>query len=137
MTINVPNPGLAIAGGIRLSDRIYAIGSIADANGDPSNPNFDVFRKGETFKSIELGYSSSPDRIYFDNIHITLWHSDAAKDGSRPEDYGAAFSAAWLFGIFSRDSPISSATSLIKNSAIGPTARERTVFNTSRNLLFR
>ncbi len=95
-TINAPNPGLGIAGGARLTDHIYVIGSIADANGDPAEPNFEVFETGETFKSVELGFMSSQDRIYFDNIHLTLWHSDAADDGSRPEDYGAAFSAAWF-----------------------------------------
>jgi porin len=95
-TINAPNPGLGIAGGVRLSDHFYVVGSIADANGDPASPDFDVFRTGGTFKSIELGFMSSQDRIYFDNIHLTLWHGDAADDGSRPEDYGAAFSAAWF-----------------------------------------
>nr|WP_254447333.1 carbohydrate porin [Ruegeria sp. HKCCA5426] len=29
---------------------------------------------------------------------MTLWHADAAEDGSRAEDYGAAFSAAWFVG---------------------------------------
>jgi len=95
--INAPNPGLGIAGGIRLHDNIYAIASIADANGDPARPNFDVFKDGETFKSFELGFMSSQDRIYFDNIHLTVWHSDAADDGSRKEDWGIAGSAAWFF----------------------------------------
>ncbi len=89
--------GLGIAGGVRLGDGFYVVGSIADANGDPTEPNFDVFETGETFKSIEFGFTSAPDRIYFDNIHVTLWQSDAADDGSRAEDYGAAFSAAWFF----------------------------------------
>ncbi len=96
-TINAPNPGLGIAGGVRLGNNFYLVGSIADANGDPTQPNFDVFETGETFKSIEIGYTSAPDRIYFDNIHLTFWQSDAADDGSRPEDYGVAFSAAWFF----------------------------------------
>jgi porin len=96
-TINAPNPGLGLAGGLRITDHIYAVASIADANGDPTNPGFDVFRTGETFKSFEFGYMSNQNRIYFDNFHLTLWHSDAAANGTRAEDYGAAFSAAWLF----------------------------------------
>ena len=95
-TINAPNPGLGIAGGLKLSNNFYAIASVADANADPSNPNFDVFSDGNLFKSLEIGYTSGFDRIYFDNIHLTLWHSDSADDGSRPEDYGASFSAAWF-----------------------------------------
>lgn len=96
-TINTPNPGLGLAGGLRLHKNIYAIASIADANANPNEPNFNVFRDGETFKSFELGYMSSQDRIYFDNIHLTVWHSDKADDGSRKEDWGVAGSAAWFF----------------------------------------
>ncbi|WP_170559263.1 carbohydrate porin [Ruegeria atlantica] len=95
-TINAPNPGLGIAGGLKLSSNLYAVASVADANADPSDPSFDVFSDGNLFKSLELGYTSSFDRIYFDNVHLTLWHADAADDGSRAEDYGAAFSAAWF-----------------------------------------
>ncbi len=95
-TLNAPNPGLGIAGGIKLSENFYAVASVADANADPSDPDFDVFSDGNLFKSLELGYTSGFDRIYFDNVHLTLWHADAAEDGSRAEDYGAAFSAAWF-----------------------------------------
>ncbi len=95
-TLNAPNPGLGIAGGIKLSENFYAVASVADANADPSDPNFDVFSDGNLFKSLELGYTSGFDSIYFDNVHLTLWHADAAEDGSRAEDYGAAFSAAWF-----------------------------------------
>ena len=95
-TINAPNPGIAIAGGARIGTNYYITGSIADANADPSSPDLDVFSDGELFKSVEIGYTSGFDRIYFDNVHLTLWHADAASDGSRREDYGAAFSAAWF-----------------------------------------
>ena len=96
-TINAPDPGLGIAGGVRLGEKFYVVGSIADANGDPTQPDFNVFETGETFKSVEIGYTSAPDRIYLDNIHLTFWQSDAADDGSRAEDYGVAVSAAWFF----------------------------------------
>ncbi|MCA0872963.1 carbohydrate porin [Seohaeicola saemankumensis] len=95
-TINAPNPGLGIAGGIKLGANFYAVASVADANADPASPDFDVFSHGNLFKSLEIGYTSGFDRLYFDNVHLTLWHADAADDGSRAEDYGAAFSAAWF-----------------------------------------
>lgn len=95
-TINAPNPGLGVAGGVKLGQNFYAVGSIADANADPTSPDFDVFSDGDLFKSLEIGYTSGFDRIYFDNIHMTFWHADAASDGSRAEDYGVAFSAAWF-----------------------------------------
>ncbi|MEM1076518.1 MAG: carbohydrate porin [Pseudomonadota bacterium] len=96
-TINAPNPGLGIAGGAKLSDNFYVVGSVTDANADPSSPDADVFSDAELFKSLEIGYTSNFGRIYFDNIHFTFWHSDAAEDGSRREDYGATFSAAWFW----------------------------------------
>ena len=95
-TINAPNPGIAIAGGAKLNSNFYVVGSVADANADPSSPDLDIFSDGELFKSIEIGYTSGFDRIYFDNIHVTFWHGDDADDGSRREDYGATFSAAWF-----------------------------------------
>lgn len=97
-TINTPNQGLGIAGGMKLGSNFYSIASIADANADPTNPNLDVFSQGELFKSLEIGYTSDLDRLYFDNVHMTLWHTDAADDDSRAEDYGASFSAAWFVG---------------------------------------
>jgi porin len=95
-TINTPNQGIGIAGGIKLNENFYAVASVADANADPSDPSLDVFSDGNLFKSFEIGYTSGFDRIYFDNVHLTLWHADAADDGSRAEDYGAVFSAAWF-----------------------------------------
>lgn len=96
-TINAPNQGLGIAAGAKLGSNFYAVASVADANADPAHPNLDVFSDGNLFKSLEIGYTSGFDRLYFDNIHLTLWHGDAASDGSRAEDYGAVFSAAWFF----------------------------------------
>ncbi|GAB5512161.1 MAG: hypothetical protein Rhims3KO_35620 [Hyphomicrobiales bacterium] len=95
-TINAPNPGIGLAGGARLGSNFYVVGSVADANADPSSPDLDVLSDGKLFKSVEIGYTSGSDRIYFDNIHLTFWHGDAADDGTRREDYGASFSAAWF-----------------------------------------
>lgn len=97
-TINAPNPGLGIAAGVGLGDRFYAVGSVADANADPSEPDARVFQDGKLFKSLEIGYTSARDRIYFDNVHLTIWHADESEELARKEDYGAALSAAWFLG---------------------------------------
>lgn len=94
--IFVPDAGIGIAAGAKLGPNFYVVGSLADANADQSSPDFDVFSDGNLFKSLEVGFTSGFDRIYFDNVHLTLWHADAADDGSRAEDYGAAVSAAWF-----------------------------------------
>lgn len=96
-TINGPNQGLGIAAGTRIASNFYVVGSLADANGDPSSPDFDVFSDGELFKSVEVGYTSDFERIYFDNIHFTFWQADGSDENNRREDYGATFSAAWFF----------------------------------------
>jgi len=95
-TINAPNQGLGITAGAKLGSNFYAVASVADANADPTHPDLDVFSDGDLFKSLEIGFTSGFDRLYFDNIHLTIWHGDAATDGSRAEDYGASFSTAWF-----------------------------------------
>lgn len=96
-TIAAPNQGLGLAVGARLSDNFYAVGGVADANGQADDPNFNLFSKGETFKSFEFGYTSSPERTYFDNIHATVWQVDERPGAGAKEDYGVAFSGSWFF----------------------------------------
>jgi porin len=50
-----------------------------DAAGDPGHAKESLdqfFDNSEYFKHIEIGYTTSPDRIYFDNIHFVYWQSD-------------------------------------------------------------
>ena len=42
---------------------------------------------------MEFGATSSQDRIYLDNIHATLWHTDARQAAGAPEGRGVAFTA--------------------------------------------
>jgi porin len=62
-----------------LGDGFYMIGGLLDANSDPEDPfeGFDTFwDDSEFFKSIELGWTSSQERLVLDNAHVTLWHKD-------------------------------------------------------------
>jgi porin len=95
--IPVPNQGLGAAVGAMITDRLYIIGGLADANGEPTEPGdmFDsFFDDGEYFKHVEVGWTSSKDRIYLDNIHLTLWQVDERKKAGVPDGWGAAFSFA-------------------------------------------
>jgi porin len=97
--IAAPNQGLGIAGGAMLTSNIYAIGSLADANGDPTlsrNPFESFFDTAEYFKSVEIGWTSSQGRIYLDNVHLTYWHADAREAAGVEESEGLVFSAAKL-----------------------------------------
>jgi porin len=95
-TIPAPNQGLGAAFGVIATDNIYVVAGLADTNGDPSKPGdmFDsFFSDSEYFSHIEIGWASSFDRRYFDNIHVTAWHADERMDAAIPDGWGAAFSA--------------------------------------------
>ena len=91
----IPNDAtLGIAAGTMLADRIFLIGTIANAYADPTEP-FDTvgdfFDENEYFTSIELGWTSGQDRIYLDNAHLTLWHVDDSEPAGTAGGWGAAF----------------------------------------------
>ena len=94
--IGLPNDAsVGVAYGTMVNDSMYVIAGITDTNGDPSDPfqGFDnFFSDNEYFKSVEIGWTSSQDRIIFDNTHITLWHKDRQVEAGVNSGWGAAFS---------------------------------------------
>jgi len=94
--IGLPNDAaVGVAYGTLLSDNLYMIAGITDTNGDPSDPfrgfgNF--FSDNEYFTSVEIGWTSSHERIILDNAHVTLWHKDRQEELGVPSGWGAAFS---------------------------------------------
>ena len=97
-TIGLPNDAaVGAAYGTMLNDNFYLIAGITDTNGDPSKPfegfgNF--FSDNEYFTSVEIGYTTSAERIIFDNYHVTLWHKDQQVAANVPDGWGLAFSAS-------------------------------------------
>jgi porin len=100
-SIALPNDGLlGLAGAAWLSDHVYAIASIGDNASDPTDPfsGFDRFiNVNEYFTSAEVGWTTSQDRAYFDNIHVTYWHSDQKSEAGDPSGWGLNVSGTWLF----------------------------------------
>ena len=94
--IGLPNDAaVGIAYGTMINDRMYVIAGITDTNGDPSDPfqGFDNFvSDNEYFTSVEIGWTSSHERIIFDNTHVTLWHKDRQVKAGVNGGWGAAFS---------------------------------------------
>lgn len=92
LTIPVPNDAAfgAAAGGM-LSKNIFVIGGLVDRNSDPTSP-FDglgtFFNDNEYFKSVEIGWTPSPDRLYLDNAHLTFWHADERKEAGEAGGWG-------------------------------------------------
>ncbi len=76
-TLPVPSQGLGLAVRGLITDNVYVLGGIEDANGDPSDPlnSFDsFFRVAEFLTHLELGWIGSYESRFTDNIHITYWH---------------------------------------------------------------
>lgn len=100
-TIYIPNDAaLGFGIGAYLTENIFVIASISDAGSDPTRPfkSFEsFFSNNDYFKSIELGYVTSKDRFYMDNIHVTFWHSDGTDVTASLPGWGIAFSATHYF----------------------------------------
>ena len=99
-SIPAPDQGLGLAGSAMLTDNLYVIAGIADANSDPTlsdNPFDSFFDTAEYFTHAEIGYTSGRERIFFDNIHLTAWHADRRDEAGVDDDWGLAGSAAWFF----------------------------------------
>ena len=99
--IDVPNDAsFGAAFGAMLSDHVYLVASLVDANSDPKafwDSAETFFSDREYFKSLELGWTSSQGRIYLDNYHLTLWHKDEREDfdglgNDKPSGWGANLS---------------------------------------------
>lgn len=94
-TIPTPSQGMGVAANVMITDNLYVLAGLADVNGDPANPgdSFDTFfNDREYFKHIEVGWISSFDHRYKDNIHLTAWKADERKTALVEDGWGMAFS---------------------------------------------
>lgn len=102
---SIATPGdaaLGVAGGAWINDNVYVLGGLTDANADPTKPfgGFDTFfNEREYFKNVDIGWTSSRDRAYFDNLHVTIWQVDERVEAGSPSGWGVAGS----FTLFPKD----------------------------------
>ncbi len=92
---SLPDGALGIMVSGWVTDTMYAVASIADANADPTDlfGGFDtLFSDGETYKSLELGWTTGKERLFYDNFHITFWQVDKRKKADVPSGKGVSFS---------------------------------------------
>jgi porin len=95
LTIPVPNEGLGLGAAGMITDNVFVIGGFADSNSDPADPGegFDTFfNTHEYFKHIEIGWTTSQDMLFLNNIHFTLWHADEREEAQVLDGWGANFS---------------------------------------------
>ena len=95
-TISLPEDAtLGMAAGTWLNDRIYILGGFEDTNSDPTDPfeGFNTFfHESEYFKHIEIGWTTSRENAYLDNLHLTLWHVDEREDAGVEDGWGSVLS---------------------------------------------
>lgn len=92
----IPDPGFGIAGGGFLTDQVYALGVLSDANG--SMTDVEWFPGGsEFYKYAELGWTPDPSKRYLTNVHLGAFHVDERTEAGVPESYGAILSANHTF----------------------------------------
>jgi porin len=94
-SIPVPNEGLGLALGGYLNDNVYMIAGLADSNSDPANPGdgFDsFFNDHEFFEHFEIGWNSTRETAFLNNVHLTLWHADERVATATPDGWGANIS---------------------------------------------
>ncbi len=101
-TISLPADAAlgAIVGGW-VNENLYILGGFEDANSMASDPleGFDTFfNDNEYFKHIEIGWTTSKEKAYLDNTHLTYWYADERKEAGVPAGQGAVFSFTHYIG---------------------------------------
>jgi porin len=94
-SIPTPNEGLGMSLGGYLNDRLYMIAGFADSNSDPAHPGdgFDTFfNDHEYFSHLEIGWNTTRETEFVNNIHLTLWHADEREAAATPDGWGANLS---------------------------------------------
>jgi porin len=99
----IPNGAtLGAAGATMLNENWYLIGNVTNAYADSTDPfkdSFDrFFSDNEYFSTLELGWTSSQERIYFDNTHVTFWHVDNSPQAGAIQGWGVNFSHIQYIG---------------------------------------
>jgi len=92
----IPDPGFGLGGGGFLTDQVYALGIVSDANG--SLTDVEWFPGGsELYKYAEIGWTPEPSKRFLTNFHLGMFHVDERTDAGVPESWGAMLSANHTF----------------------------------------
>ena len=60
---------------------------------EPDQSGFETFfEDNEYFSHAEFGWAAGQDRFWFDNVHLSAWHSDRREEANTPAGWGVLFS---------------------------------------------
>lgn len=91
----LPDGALGAVAATWLSDSVYVIAGLADANADPTDVfrGFDTFfNEFETFKNLDIHWTPQKDQIYLNNLHVSLWQIDDRAEAGTNDGWGVSFS---------------------------------------------
>lgn len=97
----LPDSSLGLAAGYFFNNNVYISGGIVDANGNARNPlaGFKTyFGERETFKSLEVGWTTGPKARFFNSAHVTFWQQDARTEEGTSSGYGLSFHLSYVLG---------------------------------------
>jgi porin len=101
-TISLPgDAALGVIIGGWLNENLYIMGGFEDANSLSDDPTegFDTFiNDNEYFKHIEIGWTTSRDRAYLDNFHLSLWQVDEREKAGVKDGWGGVLSFTHYVG---------------------------------------
>ena len=94
-----PDGALGLMVATWLSDSVYLVGGMVDANSDPADlfEGFDTFFSDfETFKSLDIHWTPKRSEILLENAHLSLWQVDSRGEAGTNDGYGMSFSASGM-----------------------------------------
>lgn len=97
---NLPDGALGAMIGSFITNNIYIVAGIADANADATDIGSGIdtfFNDFETFKTVEFGWTSAEKNepaLFLKNIHVTFWQVDERIESGIPDGWGIAFSVS-------------------------------------------
>lgn len=94
-----PDGSLGVMVSTWLTDNVYAVAGMIDANGTATEfyKGFDTFFNDfETLKTLEVGYTPGLESVFFQNAHITLWQVD--ETAAAASGWGVIGSLSWGVG---------------------------------------
>ncbi len=97
----LPDSSLGVAAGYFFKNNVYISGGIVDANANARKPlaGFGTFfGEFETFKSLEVGWTTGPKARFFNSAHVTLWQQDARTEEGTSSGYGVSFHLSYVLG---------------------------------------
>lgn len=89
--LTIPDPGFGIGGGVYLTEQIYVLGIVSDANGSLNDVEW--FPGGaEFYKYAQIGWTPARNQRYLTNVHLGAYHIDARENKGLQSSSGVVLS---------------------------------------------